>query len=111
MVGNNETRRSVARLWTAAVSLVYRAIFTSLKGVISAMPGYTGGAVKNPTYEQVCNGNTGHVEATKIEFDPAIISYEDLLSVFSILMIPRPGIGKATNVVTQYRNIVFYYYR
>ncbi len=58
------------------------AVFKELRGIISVMPGYTGGAVPNPTYEQVCGGSTGHAEAVKIEFDPAEISYNDLLTVF-----------------------------
>ncbi len=57
-------------------------IFSHLKGVQSVMPGYTGGTLENPSYEQVCGGGTGHIEAVKIEFDPNEISFDDLLAVF-----------------------------
>src|SRR5579859_8110132 len=58
------------------------AVFEQLKGVVSVMPGFAGGTVPNPTYPQVCTGRTGHAEVARIEFDPAVISYRDLLEVF-----------------------------
>ncbi len=58
------------------------AAFIQLQGVQRVISGYMGGHVKNPTYEQVCSGKTGHVEVAEITFDPAVISYEDLLEVF-----------------------------
>lgn len=58
------------------------AVFHRLKGVASVMPGYAGGTKENPTYDDVCAGNTGHAEVVKIEFEPSQISYRDLLMVF-----------------------------
>src|SRR3546814_10297061 len=57
-------------------------IFNDLKGVLSVESGYTGGRVANPTYRQVCDGDTGHAEAVRVEFDPDIISYDDSLDIF-----------------------------
>ncbi len=58
------------------------AVFGQLKGVVSVMPGYAGGTTANPTYEQVCTGRTGHAEVTRVQYDPARISFKDLLVVF-----------------------------
>src|SRR3546814_18062578 len=57
-------------------------IFNDLKGVLSVESGYTGGRVANPTYRQVCDGDTGHAEAVRVEFDPDIIRYDDILDIF-----------------------------
>jgi peptide-methionine (S)-S-oxide reductase len=84
------------------------AIFEELRGVISVMPGYTGGTVKNPTYEQVCSGVTGHAEAAKIEFDPVQISYRDLLTVFFATHDPTTRNRQGNDVGTQYRSSIFY---
>lgn len=84
------------------------AIFQSLKGVSSVLPGYTGGAMPNPTYEQVCQGNSGHVESTKIEFDPSVISYSDLLGVFFGTHDPTTLNRQGHDVGEQYRSVVFY---
>jgi peptide-methionine (S)-S-oxide reductase len=84
------------------------AIFQSLKGVKLVLPGYTGGQVKNPTYEMVCGGNTGHAEATKIEFDPLDISYQVLLEVFFATHDPTTLNRQGHDVGTQYRSVIFY---
>jgi peptide-methionine (S)-S-oxide reductase len=84
------------------------AIFDELRGVISAMPGYTGGTVKDPTYEQVSSGTTGHAEATKITFDPAVISYHDLLTVFFATHDPTTRNRQGNDVGPQYRSSIFY---
>ena len=84
------------------------AIFGGLKGVRSVMPGYSGGTAKNPTYEQVCTGNTGHAEAIKIEFDPAQVSFHDLLTVFFATHDPTTLNRQGNDVGTQYRSAVFY---
>ena len=88
------------------------AVFQSLKGVSSVVPGYTGGKPmvdgKVPTYEAVCNGNTGYAEAIKIEFDPAIISYEDLLAVFFNTHDPTTLNRQGNDVGTQYRSAIYY---
>ncbi len=83
-------------------------IFKSLKGVEKVVPGYTGGKIKNPTYEQVCNGDTGHAEAVKITYDPGQISYEELLQVFFATHDPTTLNRQGNDVGTQYRSAIFY---
>jgi len=84
------------------------AIFQELKGVVSVMPGYSGGTLPNPSYEQVCSGKTGHAEVTKIEFDPTQISFRDLLLVFFATHDPTTPNRQGADVGTQYRSIVLY---
>lgn len=85
------------------------AVMKRLKGVESVMPGYTGGTVENPTYEQVCTGKTGHAEAAQITFDPAIISYEKILTVFFHLHDPTTLNRQGNDVGTQYRSTIFFH--
>lgn len=85
------------------------AIFKRLKGVKSIEPGYSGGIVKNPTYEQVCAGNTSHAESIRIEFDPKQISFEKLLEVFFALHDPTTLNRQGADVGTQYRSAIFYH--
>jgi peptide-methionine (S)-S-oxide reductase len=84
------------------------AIFQSIKGVSSVLPGYTGGSVENPTYEQVCEGNTGHIESTKIEYDPKVVSYKDLLGVFFATHDPTTMDRQGADSGQQYRSAIFY---
>ena len=84
------------------------AIFQELKGVVSVMPGYAGGTVTDPTYEQVCGGKTGHAEVTKIEFDPSQISYTDLLKVFFYVHDPTTLDRQGSDIGPQYRSIILY---
>lgn len=84
------------------------AIFKELKGVMSVMPGYAGGTTPNPTYESVCGGKTGHAEVIKIEFDPTVISFESLLSVFFATHDPTTMNRQGNDVGTQYRSVVLY---
>ena len=58
------------------------AVFVEMKGVVDVAPGYMGGQVENPTYEQICTGRTGHAEIIQIEFDPTVVTYEQILQVF-----------------------------
>ncbi len=84
------------------------AIFETLKGVKSATSGYTGGQVKNPTYKEVCEGTTGHAECLKVIYDPAVISYDELLEVFWKTHDPTTLNRQGNDVGTQYRSAVFY---
>jgi peptide-methionine (S)-S-oxide reductase len=83
-------------------------VFERLKGVISVISGYTGGTVPNSRYEQVCSGRTGHTESIRVEFDPAKISYEDLLSVFFATDDPTSLNRQGAEVGTEYRSAIFY---
>jgi methionine-S-sulfoxide reductase len=84
------------------------AVFQRLKGVKAVMPGYAGGKAPNPSYEQVCSGWTGHAEVAKIEFDPAVISYADLLEVFFATHDPTTKDRQGNDRGTQYRSIILY---
>jgi peptide-methionine (S)-S-oxide reductase len=84
------------------------ALFSELRGVSSVVPGYSGGSVPAPTYEQVCTGETGHAEAIQIRFDPAVISYRDLLVVFFSTHDPTTLNRQGHDVGTQYRSAIFY---
>jgi len=83
------------------------AVFQSLAGVESVESGYTGGTVANPTYKQVCGGDTGHAEAIRIGFDPAVIGYDDLLDVFFATHDPTQLNRQGNDIGTQYRSAIF----
>lgn len=83
--------------------------FDGLDGILSITSGYTGGHLKNPTYEQVCSGNTGHYEAVQIEFDPEILPYEKILKIFFRQLDPTDGEGSFVDRGSQYRSSVFYH--
>jgi peptide-methionine (S)-S-oxide reductase len=85
------------------------AVFQRLKGVQTVVSGYSGGQVPRPTYEQVCSGATGHAEAIQITFDPAQISYAELLEVFWKTHDPTTLNRQGNDVGTQYRSVVFYH--
>jgi len=85
------------------------AIFKRLQGVVSVLPGYAGGTVENPSYEEVCSGNTGHAEAIQIEFDPEQISFEKILDIFWNTHNPTTPNQQGNDVGTQYRSAIFYH--
>ena len=85
------------------------AIFKRLKGVSSVLPGYSGGEVENPSYEQVCSGTTGHAEAIQIEFDPKLIPFEKLLEIFFYTHDPTTPNQQGNDMGPVYRSIVFYH--
>ncbi len=85
------------------------AIFQQLKGVKTVLPGYTGGEVKNPSYEAVCAGTTGHAEAIQITYDPSVISFRELLDVFFYTHDPTTLNRQGGDVGTQYRSAVFFH--
>lgn len=85
------------------------AIFKRLKGIISVKPGYSGGIVENPSYDQVCSGETGHAEALQIEFDSSIISFEELLDAFWYTHDPTTLNRQGNDVGTQYRSAIFWH--
>lgn len=85
------------------------AVFKRLTGVLEVTSGYTGGKTVNPTYEEVCSGNTGHAEAIQIDFDPTLISYNTLLDVFWATHNPTTLNRQGNDEGTQYRSAIFYH--
>ena len=84
------------------------AVYLEVRGVRSVQSGYTGGQQPDPTYEQVCTGATGHAEVVKLEFDPAVISYRDLLEIFFTIHDPTTLNRQGNDVGTQYRSVIYY---
>lgn len=85
------------------------AIFQNIKGVESVISGYSGGTKENPTYKEVCPGNTGHAEVVQIRYDPDKISYDELLEVFWQTHDPTTLNKQGNDVGTQYRSVIFYH--
>jgi peptide-methionine (S)-S-oxide reductase len=85
------------------------AVYDQMKGVVSVESGYIGGHTSNPTYEAVCSGRTGHAEAVRITFDPAIVSFRELLEVFFVIHDPTTLNRQGHDVGTQYRSAIFYH--
>jgi peptide-methionine (S)-S-oxide reductase len=85
------------------------AVYKELKGVKEVWPGYSGGHVKNPSYREVCNGNTGHAEVVQITYDPEIIPFSKILEVFFMTHDPTTLNRQGADVGTQYRSAVFYH--
>ena len=85
------------------------AIFERVNGVASVVSGYSGGTVDDPSYEEVCTGKTGHAECTQIIYDPAIVSYDELLEIFWKTHDPTTLNRQGNDVGTQYRSVIFYH--
>ena len=85
------------------------AVYDEIKGVHLVESGYAGGQMDNPTYRDVCNGNTGHAEVVQIQFDPNVVSYRDLLNVFFTIHDPTTLNRQGADVGTQYRSAIFYH--
>jgi peptide-methionine (S)-S-oxide reductase len=84
------------------------AVLLRIEGVLSVSSGYTGGSTPNPTYEEVCTGDTGHAEVVQVAFDPAMITYEELLDVFWQAHDPTTLNRQGGDAGTQYRSIILY---
>ncbi|MBI1283858.1 MAG: peptide-methionine (S)-S-oxide reductase MsrA [Thiobacillus sp.] len=84
-------------------------VFNRLRGVESAVSGYMGGRTLNPTYRDICNGDTGHAEVVQVSFDPEVIAFRDLLAVFFTLHDPTQLNRQGNDVGTQYRSAIFWH--
>ncbi|MGC8609020.1 MAG: peptide-methionine (S)-S-oxide reductase MsrA [Thermoplasmata archaeon] len=84
------------------------AVFQDIKGIVKVESGFSGGHVENPTYKEVCTGNTGHAESIRITFDPAIISFSTILDIFFTMHDPTTPNRQGEDIGTQYRSEVFY---
>jgi peptide-methionine (S)-S-oxide reductase len=85
------------------------AVFDNLQGVKDVVSGYSGGAMANPSYREVCNGTTGHAEVIQVRFDPTALSYADLLRVFFSIHDPTTPNRQGADIGTQYRSVIFYH--
>lgn len=106
MVENENTARATL---AGGCFWCIEAPFEELNGVESVISGYAGGETENPTYEEVCTGETGHAEVVQITYDPAEISYGDLLEVFFTIHDPTTLNRQGPDVGTQYRSAIFYH--
>jgi len=84
------------------------AVYLDVEGVVSVESGYAGGSVPNPSYEAVCNGQTGHAEVVRVEFDPQRIGYRDILGIFFGIHDPTTLNRQGADVGTQYRSVIFH---
>ncbi|MFZ6710568.1 peptide-methionine (S)-S-oxide reductase MsrA [Undibacterium sp. TC9W] len=85
------------------------AVFQQIRGVLKVESGYSGGAVHQPTYEQICTGKTGHAEVVRLTFDPAIVSYRELLEIFFTIHDPTTLNRQGNDTGTQYRSVIFFH--
>jgi peptide-methionine (S)-S-oxide reductase len=104
----NSSTREVATL-AGGCFWCLEAVFDDMKGIESVESGYMGGEVVNPTYEQVCGGRTGHAEVVQLTFDPAVVSFKEVLQVFFVIHDPTTPDRQGNDVGTQYRSAVFYH--
>ena len=108
-----ETTNSTQTVETATLAggcfWCLEAVFDEMKGVQSVESGYMGGTVANPTYEQVCAGETGHAEVVQLKFDPSVVSFAEILQVFFVIHDPTTRDRQGNDVGTQYRSAIFYH--
>nr|WP_329604204.1 peptide-methionine (S)-S-oxide reductase MsrA [Undibacterium nitidum] len=85
------------------------AVFQQIRGVQKVESGYSGGQVHQPSYEQICTGRTGHAEVVRLQFDPAVISYEDILEIFFTIHDPTSLNRQGADTGTQYRSVIYFH--
>ena len=85
------------------------AVYQKVRGVVKVVPGYSGGKVKNPSYEQVCSDTTGHAEAIQVFFNPKLISYREILEIFWYIHNPTTLNRQGNDIGSQYRSAIFYH--
>lgn len=104
----NDTQQTETAILGAGCFWCVEAVYQQLQGVISVQSGYCGGTTDKPTYKEVCNATTGHAEVCKVVFDPAVISFTELLEVFWSVHDPTTLNRQGADVGTQYRSAIFY---
>jgi len=107
--GEETMKKSEKATFGAGCFWCVEAVFQRLDGVKEVVPGYSGGTKVNPTYNEVCTGSTGHAEVAQITFDPATISFDELLNMFWLSHDPTTKNRQGNDVGTQYRSAVFYH--
>lgn len=105
---SSQTQKTKIAYFGSGCFWCVEAIFETVKGVKDAESGYCGGTTKNPTYELICTGKTGHAETVKVAYDPNFISYSDLLRVFFNSHDPTTLNQQGPDKGTQYRSVIFY---
>jgi peptide-methionine (S)-S-oxide reductase len=111
MTGINSEKREDREVATLGGGCFWctEAVFSRIRGVEKVESGYSGGDVKNPSYEQVSTGTTRHVEVVQISFDPRVITYEEILEIFFATHDPTTLNRQGVDVGTQYRSVIFYH--
>ena len=105
---NAEPKKTEAAILGAGCFWCTEAVFQLIRGVENVEPGYAGGNVPNPTYEEVSTGTTGHAEVAKITFDPSVISFREVLEIYFGTHDPTQLNRQGADVGTQYRSVIFY---
>ncbi len=108
-MSNDQATEEASATLGAGCFWCVEAVFQQLRGVKRVDAGYAGGETANPTYEEVCTGNTGHAEVARIYYDPAVITFEELLEVFWHTHNPTTLNRQGADVGTQYRSVIFYH--
>ena len=106
---SSSTNGTVLATFGAGCFWCTEAVFQRVKGVVSVRSGYAGGKKANPTYKDVCTGQTGHAEVLEVRFDPKVVTYRELLGVFWHMHDPTTRNRQGADVGTQYRSVVFYH--
>jgi len=104
-----ETKKTEKATFAAGCFWCVEEDFNKLKGVLRTTAGYSGGRTADPTYQKVCSGTTGHAEAVEVEYDPQVLSYDDLLETFWSIHDPTTKDRQGPDVGSQYRSIIFYH--
>lgn len=105
----NSPKRTEATTLGSGCFWCTEAVFSQLRGVEKIEPGYSGGNIENPSYEQVSTGKTGHAEVTQITFDPTVISFKEILQIFFSTHDPTSLNRQGADIGTQYRSVIFYH--
>lgn len=106
---NNNTMQTEIATFAGGCFWCTEAVYERIKGVVNVTSGYTGGTFKNPTYTEISTGRTGHAEAIQIEYNPTVVSFNDLLYIFFMTHDPTTLNRQGADVGTQYRSAIFYH--